>query len=91
MLGSIGGQRFDMPIAQMIETMVAQPPDSDGSYTPRITSIEQVDDAATAAIEEEGGWGALSLTDFFTLAKVDGSWIIANKTFAHIGGELPTA
>ena len=34
MLGSIGGQRFDMPIAQMIETLAAQPLDSTASSAP---------------------------------------------------------
>lgn len=91
MMGSISGQRFDMPIAQMIETMVGQPLDSDGSYTARVTSIEQVGDAATATVEEDGCWGDMSFTDYFTLAKLDDSWKIVNKTFAHTGGEMPTA
>ena len=91
MIGSISGQRFDMPIAQMIETTVSQPLDSDGSYTARVTSIEQVGDAATATVEEDGCWGGLSFTDFFTLAKIDGAWKFVNKTFAHTGGEMPTA
>jgi Putative lumazine-binding len=29
------------------------------------------------------------MTDFFTLAQIDGAWKIVNKTFAHTGGELP--
>ena len=73
----------------MIEMTASQPLDSDGSYSARITSIEQVGDAATARVEEDGCWGGLSFVDFFTLAKIDGTWKIVNKTFAHTGGDMP--
>ena len=89
MFGSVGDQRYDMPISQMAEMVTSQPLDSDGSYTARITSVEQVGDAATARLEEAGCWGGLSFVDFFTLAKIDGTWKIVNKTFAHTGGEMP--
>jgi hypothetical protein len=91
MFGSVGGRRFDVPISQMIETTTSQPLDSDGSYRARIASIEQVVDAATATLEEDGCWGGVSFVDFFVLAKIEGSWKIVNKTFAHTGGEMPTA
>ena len=91
MFGSVSGQRYDMPIAQMIEITESQPFDSDGSFTARITSVEQVGDAATARVEEGGCWGGLSFVDFFALAKIDGTWKIVNKTFAHTGGEMPSA
>jgi hypothetical protein len=91
MFGSVGGQRFDMPIAQMIEIVMVQPLDSDGGYSARITSVEQVGDAATARLEEEGCWGNVSFVDYFALAKIDGTWKIVNKTFAHTGGEMPAA
>ena len=89
MFGSLSGQRHDVPIPELIEMIVAQPADTDGSYTARITSVEQVGDAATATIEEDGCWGSVSFVDFFTLTKIDGSWKITNKTFAHTGGEMP--
>jgi hypothetical protein len=47
-----------------------------------------VGDAALAVLEEEGCWGSVSMTDF-TLARIDGGWMIVNKTFAHTGGEPP--
>jgi len=31
----------------------------------------------------------LSCVDFFTLAKIDGSWKIVNKTFETTSGEMP--
>jgi hypothetical protein len=90
MFGSLGGSRYDVPISQLIEMAVSQPLDSDGSYKARITSVEQVGDAATATIEEDGCWGSVSFVDFFSLTKVDGSWKIVSKTFAHTGGDMPT-
>lgn len=89
MFGSISGQRFDMPISQMAEIVKGQPLDSDGSFNARITAVEQVGDAATVRLEEDGCWGNLSFVDFFALAKIDGTWRIVNKTFAHTGGEMP--
>jgi hypothetical protein len=89
MFGSISGQRFDMPIGKMIETVAAQPLDSDGSFSARITEVKQVGDAATVTLEEDGCWGNLSFVDYFTLTKIDGTWKIVNKTFAHTGGEMP--
>jgi hypothetical protein len=89
MFGSVGGQRYDIPVSHLIEMATSQPFDSAGSYIARITSVQQVGDAATAIVEEEGAWGSLSFVDFFTLAKIDGSWKIVNKTFAHTGGEMP--
>jgi hypothetical protein len=91
MFGSLGGQRYDVPVAKLIELCESQPLDSDGSFEARITSIEQVGDAATVTLEEDGCWGGISFTDFFTLTKIGGQWKIANKTFAHTGGELPAS
>jgi hypothetical protein len=89
MFGSVGGQRYDIPISQLIELATSQPFDSAGNYKARITSIQQVHDAAIAIVEEQGIWGSMSCVDFFALAKIGGSWKIVNKTFAHSGGEVP--
>jgi hypothetical protein len=89
MYGAVGGQRYDMPISQMIEIVGEHPLDADGGFRARITSIEQVGDAATATLEEEGCWGNVAFTDFFTLQNIDGAWKIVNKSFAHTGGEMP--
>ena len=89
MFGSLSGQRYDVPIGQLIEMTSSQPLDSDGAFRARITSVEQAGDAAIARVEEEGCWGDVSFVDFFTLTKIDGAWKITNKTFTHTGGELP--
>jgi Putative lumazine-binding len=89
MFGSIAGTRYDEPIGELIAPVDGQPVDVDGSYQARVVSVEQVGDAAFAVLEEQGLWGKVSMTDFFTLAQLDGAWKIVNKTFAHTGGEPP--
>ena len=89
MFGSLAGQRIDVPIDEFFALASGRPADIDGTYEARLVSLEQVGDAATAAIEETGFWGTLSFTDFFALSRIDGEWKIVNKTFAHTGGEPP--
>ena len=89
MFGSLGGNRFDVPIAEMIAMSDGHPADVDGSYEARIVSVDQVGDAAIVRLDEDGFWGSVSFTDFFTLARIDGDWKIVNKTFAHTGGTPP--
>jgi Putative lumazine-binding len=89
MFGSIAGTRYDEPIGELIALVDGQPVDVDGSYQARVVALEQVGDAAFAVLEEQGVWGKVSMTDFFTLAQLDGAWKIVNKTFAHTGGEPP--
>jgi putative lumazine-binding protein len=90
MFGSLGGQRLGMPIDEFFAMANGQPADTDGSYQARIVAIEQVGDAATAVLEE-GYWGKVSFTDFFSLVRVDGDSKTVSKTFAHTGGEPPTS
>jgi hypothetical protein len=89
MFGSLAGQRFDVPIQALFEMTAHGPADTAGRYRGRIVSIMQVDDAAMAAIAEDGFWGSVSFMNFFILARIDGRWQIVNKTFAHTGGEPP--
>jgi hypothetical protein len=90
MFGSLAGTRYDEPIGELIAMVDGHPVDVDGSFQARVVSVEQAGDAAFAILEEEGFWGTVSFTDFFTLAQIDGAWKIVNKTFAHTGGEPPT-
>jgi hypothetical protein len=91
MFGSIAGQRFDAPIAVMIQEVTVNPLDSDGGYDGRIVAVEQTGDAAIATVEESGCWGNLSFVDYFALARIDGVWKIVNKVFAHTSGAMPSA
>ena len=87
MFGSFGGQRLDIPIADMIEMVAARPMGK--TYEARIMSVERVGDAARVTLDETGCWGSVSFTDFFGLSKIDGDWKIVSKVFAHTGGEMP--
>lgn len=89
MWGSLGGQRVDIPIAEMIAMFDGKPADVDGSYRAEVTSVEQNEDVASAVLVEEGFWGTVSFVDFFSLAQIDGAWQIVNKSFVHTGGEPP--
>ena len=89
MWGSFGGQRVDEPISELIAETDGSPVDVDGSYSARVTSLEQAGDTAAVTLVEDGYWGTVSFVDFFSLAEIDGEWKIVNKTFIHTGGEPP--
>ncbi len=89
MWGNLAGQRFDVPIAEMIAMFDGKPADVEGSYRTEVTSVEQTDDVASAVLVEEGFWGTVSFVNFFALALIEGNWKIVNKTFVHTGGEPP--
>lgn len=89
MWGSMSGERYDEPIAELIAMVDGNPVDVDGSYQARVTSVEQTDDIASVVLLEDGFWGSVSFVDYLDLARIDGTWRIINKTFAHTGGEPP--
>jgi len=51
-----------------------------------ITDIQIDGTAAFATVKEEGFWGTLNFTDYFSLSVLEGRWQITCKTFAHTGG-----
>ncbi len=88
MFGDLAGTRYDVPIQKLFD-MAAEGPADTGNYQSRILSVTQVGDVATATVAEEGYWGTVSFVDFLSLCRIEGSWKIVNKTFAHVGGEPP--
>lgn len=58
MFGSLAGERYDVPIRQLIDIAVGHPLDSEGSYQARVVSVQQANDAATAIVELDGCWVA---------------------------------
>ena len=88
MFGHVGGERYDLSIAEFAELAVKEPGDT-GQHRARVVSVEQTGDAAVAVVVEEGYWGALSFTDYFQLARVGTEWKVVSKLFAHTGGEMP--
>ncbi len=89
MWGSLGGQRVDISIGEMIAMFDGKPADVDGSYKTQLTSVDQTEDVASATLVEQGFWGTVSFVNFFSLARIDGAWKIVNKSFVHTGGEPP--
>jgi hypothetical protein len=90
MFGSFSGTRYDVPISELFTMAADEPADADGTYRGRLIAVEQVGDAASAVVAEDGVWGhGIAFIDYFSLARIDGTWKIVNKTFAHTGGEMP--
>ena len=88
MFGLLAGERYDVPISEFFD-MVASTPGDTGNYRARILSVHQTADAAFATVAEEGVWGTVSFTDYLSLARINSTWKIVNKLFAHTGGEPP--
>jgi Putative lumazine-binding len=90
MFGSLASTRYDVPITELFALAESAPADT-GNYRSRILSVQQTDDAAVAVVAEEGYWGSVSFIDYLQLARIDGTWKIVSKLFAHTGGEVPEA
>jgi Putative lumazine-binding len=88
MFGSLAGERYDVPIAELFALAESEPADT-GNYRSRILSVQQRGDAAVGVVAEEGYWGTVSFIDYFLLARIEGDWKIVCKLFAHTGGEPP--
>ena len=84
--GTMGGVDYDVDKAGFVALMVESPGDA-GQMKATITDIQIDGTVAVATVKEEGFWGTLSFTNYFTLSVLDGRWQITNKTFAHTGGE----
>jgi hypothetical protein len=88
MFGSLAGTRQDVPIAELFKLAASAPADQ-GNYQARVLSVHLTHDAAIATVAEEGCWGTVSFIDYFQMARIDGTWKILSKLFAHTGGDLP--
>ena len=90
MFGSVAGTRYDMPITEFSELAAKEPADT-GNHRARIISVMQTGDAAVAQAAEEGYWGSLSFIDYFQLSRIEGTWKVVSKLFAHTGGDVPAS
>ena len=84
--GTMGGTDYDLDKEGFVGLMVGSPGDA-GQMTAKITDIQIDKTVAVATVKEEGFWGTLSFTDYFTLSILEGRWQITCKVFAHTGGE----
>ena len=83
--GTMAGTDYDMDKAGFVALMVGSPGDG-GNLVAKITDIQIDGIAAFATVKEEGFWGTLNFTDYFSLSVLEGRWQITCKTFAHTGG-----
>jgi hypothetical protein len=89
MFGALGGQRVDVPIADLIGMAAAQPADVDGTFEANVRSLEEHGDIAVATVDEKNFWGSVHFTDVLSLARFEEGWKIVNKAFTHTGGTPP--
>jgi len=89
MFGQVHRTRYDASITNFFDLCEKHPLGEGGSYRSRIVSISPVGGAAMVMVAEDGCWGSAAFVDFFTVTRIDGTWKITNKTFAHTGGEIP--
>ena len=89
MFGALGGQRVDVPIADLIGMAAAQPADVDGTFEADVRSLEEHGDIAVATVDEKNFWGSVHFTDVLSLARFEEGWKIVNKVFTHTGGTPP--
>ena len=76
------GQLAVVPIGEYIARVAGdKPPGETDSTRRRVTSVDVAGDAAVARLELERP-DAL-LTDYMSLLKVDGRWVIVNKIFTR--------
>jgi hypothetical protein len=87
--GEVHGTRYDGSITSYFDSCEKSPLGQGGSYRSRIVSITRAGGAAMVMVAEEGCWGSAAFVDFLTVTRIDGTWKITNKTFAHTGGEIP--
>jgi hypothetical protein len=88
MFGHIGTMETYVPIGEFFKIVANSPGLAGPNYKAKITSINAVGDAAVAVLVEEDYMGC-DFVDFFSLARINGTWKIVNKTYAHTGGEPP--
>ena len=88
MFGSLAGTRYDVPIEELFSLAESAPADT-GNHRSRVLSVQQTGDAAVATVAEENYWGSVSFIDYLLLARIDGTWKIVCKLFAHTAGEPP--
>jgi hypothetical protein len=87
--GSLAGERHDITLDEFCGLIDGAPANSEGNYRGRVTSVARVGDMAVGTVSEDGYWGTISFTAFFSLACIEGRWWIVNKTFEHTGGVPP--
>ena len=90
MFGHIGAFDTYIPITEFIAMVEANPGWAGPRYGADVRMVDVVGDAGVAVLEETDYLGC-DFVDYFTVARIDDRWWITNKTYAHTGGDMPSA
>jgi hypothetical protein len=88
MMGHIGPMDTYVPIGDFIAMVDEHPGMAGPHYQATIRSIDLSGDAGVAVLVETDYLGC-DFVDYFSVARIDGRWMITNKTYAHTGGAPP--
>ena len=88
MMGHVGPMDTYMPITDFFGLVGSQPGLAGPNYRAIIRSIDLSGDAGVAVLAETDYMGC-DFVDYFAVARIDGRWVITNKTYAHTGGQPP--
>ena len=85
MMGHVGAMDTYVPIAEFFKMVKARPGMAGKNYKAVVRSIDLAGDAGVAVLVETDYMGC-DFVDYFSVARIDGRWMITNKTYAHTGG-----
>jgi hypothetical protein len=88
MMGHVGPMDTYMPITDFFGLVASQPGLAGPNYRAIIRSIDLSGDAGVAVLAETDYMGC-DFVDYLAVARVEGRWVITNKTYAHTGGQPP--
>ena len=88
MMGHVGPMDTYIPITDFFGMVASQPGLAGPNYRAIIRSIDLSGDAGVAVLAETDYMGC-DFVDYFAVARIDGRWVITNKTYAHTGGQPP--
>ncbi|MGD9995651.1 MAG: nuclear transport factor 2 family protein [Ilumatobacteraceae bacterium] len=88
MMGHVGPMDTYIPITDFFGMIEGMPGLAGPNYRAVIRSIDITGDAGVAVIVETDYMGC-DFVDYFSVARIDGRWVITNKTYAHTGGQPP--
>ncbi len=86
MMGHIGAVGTYVPITDFFKMVEKRPGMAGPKYQAFVRSIDLSGDAGVAVLVETDYMGC-DFVDYFSVARVDGRWVITNKTYAHTGGK----
>jgi len=86
MMGHIGAMDTYIPITEFFKMVAERPGMAGPNYQAFVRSIDLAGDAGVAVLVETDYMGC-DFVDYFSVARIDGRWMITNKTYAHTGGK----